>query len=68
MREKEEPVASSESNKKRKNPATTPEPEKGKWTKKIWKTKEENGLATLVKEISLSSNTPPFTFLPLHVS
>jgi len=68
VREKEEPVASSESNKKRKNPATTPEPEKGKWTKKIWKTKEENGLAALVKEISLSSNTPPFTFLPLHVS
>lgn len=56
MREKEEPVASSESNKKRKNPATTPEPEKGKWTKKIWKTKEENGLAALVKEISLSNS------------
>jgi hypothetical protein len=68
VREREDPVVSSESNKKRKNPATIPEPEKGKWTNKIWKKKEENGLAALVKEISLSSNTAPFIFLPLDVS
>ncbi|PAN18793.1 hypothetical protein PAHAL_3G226300 [Panicum hallii] len=56
VREREDPVVSSESNKKRKNPATIPEPEKGKWTNKIWKKKEENGLAALVKEISLSNS------------
>jgi hypothetical protein len=70
VREVEEPLASSEpKKKKRKNPTTIPEPEKGKWTKKIWKKKkrknQQNGLAALVKEISLSSNTPAFIFIPL---
>jgi len=56
----------SEAKKKRKNTAMIPEPEKCKWTKKIWRKKkrknEQNGLATLVKEISLSSKNPAFLF------
>ncbi|TVU20050.1 hypothetical protein EJB05_36237 [Eragrostis curvula] len=61
VREAEEPLTS-ESKKKRKNP-TAPEPEKCNWIKKrIWKKKkkkgknEQNGLANLVKEISLSNS------------
>jgi hypothetical protein len=68
VREAEEPLTS-EAKKKRKNTAMIPEPEKCKWTEKIWRKKkrkdEQNGLATLVKEISLSSKNPAFIFLPL---
>jgi hypothetical protein len=61
----EEPLTS-ESKKRKKNPTRTPEPEKGKWTKKrVWKKKkkekvknEQIRLANLVKEISLLSNNP----------
>ncbi|KAJ1263515.1 hypothetical protein BS78_09G191100 [Paspalum vaginatum] len=59
VREAEEPLTS-ESKKKRKNTLTVPEPEKSKWTTKIWRKKkrknEQNGLATLVKEISLANS------------
>jgi hypothetical protein len=64
-REAEEPLTL-EAKKKRKNTAMIPEQEKCKWTKKIWRKKkrknEQNGLATLVKEISLSSKNPAFIF------
>ncbi|KAF8719359.1 hypothetical protein HU200_024067 [Digitaria exilis] len=68
VRESEEPLTS-ESKKKKKNPVTNPDAEKCRWTKKIWRKKkrknEQNGLANLVKEISLTSNNPAFTFLTL---
>ncbi|KAL6618984.1 hypothetical protein ACP70R_034123 [Stipagrostis hirtigluma subsp. patula] len=61
VKEAEEPLTS-ESKKKRKNPTTDPEPGKKKWIKKkIWgrkkkKKNEQGGLASLVKEISLSNS------------
>jgi len=64
VREAEEPLTTEA--KKRKNTAMIPEHEKCKWTKKILRKKkrknEQNGLATLVKEISLSSKNPAFIF------
>ncbi|XP_066366356.1 probable serine/threonine-protein kinase PBL7 [Miscanthus floridulus] len=58
VREAEEPLTTEA--KKRKNTTMIPEQEKCKWTKKIRRKKkrknEQNGLATLVKEISLSNS------------
>lgn len=66
VREAEEPLTSEAKKKRTNTAATIPEPQKCKWTKKARKKKktknEQNGLAALVEEISLSSKKK-FSFL-----
>ncbi|AQK94603.1 Protein kinase superfamily protein [Zea mays] len=60
VREAEEPLTSEAKKKRTNTAATIPEPQKCKWTKKARKKKktknEQNGLAALVEEISLSNS------------
>ncbi|AQK94602.1 putative serine/threonine-protein kinase PBL23 [Zea mays] len=62
VREAEEPLTSEAKKKRTNTAATIPEPQKCKWTKKARKKKktknEQNGLAALVEEISLSTDSP----------